>query len=348
MKYCTYIFLFFIFLLNGRDTLSQVKGIVSTFAGKNTYGSLDGKGEAATFNKPTGLVISKEGNIYLADRDNNKIRKITKAGIVTTLAGNGTKGFINGAGHSASFNWPSAIAIDALGNLYIADQGNNMIRKINSEGIVSTFAGNGTIGSKNGSSQMSTFNEPIGIAVDGSGNVYVVEFGSSLIRKITPQGQVSTFAGGSSDDDKIDGVGTAASFFNPTGIAVDKLGNIFVADQGNNLIRKITPQGLVTILAGKKTDGNTDGVGNLASFSYPSAVTVDVNGNVFVADELNKKIRKISATGIVTTLAGTGIGGSIDGAAKLATFYGPHGIAVDNTGNIFIVDGGKLRKLTIQ
>ena len=266
-------------------------GIVSTFAG-GTQGFVNGTGTAAGFNGPNDVAVDGSGNVFVTD--GYAIRKITPAGVVSTLAGNGTtQGFVNGTGTAASFNLPTGIALDGRGNLFVADTWNNAIRKIAPAGVVSPFAG-GTQGFINGTGTAARFYYPQGVAVDSSGNVFVADSWNNVIRKITPAGVVSTFAGsGKTPGFVVNGTGTAASFEGPRGIAVDSSGNVFVAEHYNNAIRKITPTGVVSTFAGG-TQGFVNGTGTAASFGRPHDVAVDSSGNVFVADNDNHAIRKIT------------------------------------------------------
>ncbi len=213
-------------------------GVATTVAG-GVQGFVNGTGTAASFASPLGIVVDASGNVYVADDNNNAIREITPASVVTTLAGNGVAGESNGTGTAASFNGPQYLAIDASGNLYVADTGNNLIRKITSAGVVTTVAGNGQAGATNGTGTAASFNRPTGIAIDASGNLYVTDTGNNLIRKITPAGVVTTIAGNGSQG-STNGSGTLASFNAPFGITIDAAGNLYVADYGNNLIRKIS------------------------------------------------------------------------------------------------------------
>ncbi len=265
---------------------------------------------------------------------------------VSTLAGSGVAGFLNATGTAAQFFNPWGVAVDVSGNVYVADVINNRIRKISVSGVVTTLAGSGTLGYLNGSGTTAQFNKPHGVAVDGSGNVYVAD-GNVRIRKITPSGVVTNFAG-TGVQGYLDGIGNSAQFSNPEGIAVDTSGNIYVADSGsNNKIRKITPAGVVTTLAGSTT-GFSDGIGSTAQFNAPSGLTVDSSGNVYVADYLNHRIRKISASGIVTTLAGSGVAGYADGAGITAQFNKPNAVSIDSTGDIYVADSvnNRIRKIT--
>lgn len=323
---------------------------VTTLAGSGSAGFANGQGTSASFYSPSGVAVDSSGNVYVADRNNNRIRKITPSGNVTTLAGGGGGGWngsgsANGAGTSASFYSPNGVAVDVGGNVYVADQTNQRIRKISPSGSVTTLAGSGSQGSANGVGTSATFTNPEDVAVDGSGNVYVADTYNHLIRKITPSGNVTTLAGSGSEA-YADGQGTLASFWFPQGVAVDGSGNVYVADTRNNRIRKITPSGYVTTLAGSGNEAFADGQGTSASFISPTSVALDGSGNVYVASE-DHRIRKITPSGSVTTLAGAGSQGSADGVGTSATFNFPSGVAVDGSGNVYVADkdNHRIRKI---
>jgi sugar lactone lactonase YvrE len=239
--------------------------------------------------------------------------------------------------------YPASICGDASGNIYVADASNDTIHKITPAGMVSTLAGTaGVAGTQNGPGSTALFNQPDGVAIDGAGNLYVADSGNATIRKITPDGIVSTLAGSAGGRGNQDGTGGAASFSSPVGLAVDGAGNLYVADPFNATIRKITPAGAVSTLAGSPANrGDADGTGAAARFNYPNDVAVDTAGNVFVADTYNDTIRKITPTGVVTTLAGSaGISGAVDLTGRSALFNQPYGLAVDGAGNVFVADTG--------
>jgi sugar lactone lactonase YvrE len=331
-------------------------GVVTTLAGKaGTLGSADGTGTAASFTNPQGVAVNASGNVYVADSVDNNIRMVTSAGVVTTLAGGGdytTSGSADGTGTAASFNYPEGIAVDASGNRYVADSVNNTIRKVTTEGVVTTFAGTaGSFGSVDGTGTVASFWSPEGIAVDASGNVYVADTYNSTIRKITSEGDVTTFAGTAGKQGHSDGTGSAASFVLPEGIAVDASGNLYVADTYCT-IRMITSAGMVTTLAGTAgTYGSSDGTASAANFNSPTGIAVDASGNIYVADTNNSTIRKITPEGVVTTLAGTaGTSGYADGTGTAALFNKPQGITVDTSGNIYVadMDNNVIRKITSE
>jgi sugar lactone lactonase YvrE len=309
---------------------------VSTLAG-SSIGYADGTGTAARFSVPYGVATDANGNVYVADQNNHRIRKITPAGVVTTLAGSGSAGFADGTGTTASFNYPSGVATDANGNVFVADLENHRIRKITPAGVVTTLAGSGIIGNTNATGTAASFNYPNGIATDATGNIYVADEGNHRIRKITSSGVVTSLAGNGISG-FTDGPGESAQFHNPNGVATDAIGNVYVADYVNHRIRKITSGGVVSTLAGNGTDGFANGIGTSASFNYPTGVATDAVGNVYVADYLNHRIRKITPAGVVTTYAGSGISGNNNGAGTTATFSGPTGVAIDGSGNFYVVD----------
>ncbi len=320
-------------------------GMVTTLAGSANaqWGSSDGTASAARFYDPNGVAVDSAGNVYVADTQNEDIRKISRSGIVTTLAGSaGQSGSSNGTGSAAMFDWPHSVAVDSAGNVYVADQFNQEIRKITPSGVVATLAGSaGQYGSSDGTGSAASFYTPEGVAVDSAGNVYVADAGKDVIRKITPSGVVSTLAGSAGQQGFSDGTGSTARFSTPVGVAVDSAGNVYVADQWN-AIRKITPAGVVSTLAGSASDqwGYSDGTGSAARFNYPAGVAVDSAGNVYVADEQTDLIRKITPSGVVTTLAGgsPGVSGSNNGVGSAASFCLPMGVAVDSAGNVYVAD----------
>lgn len=322
--------------------------ITTTFTG-SSQGYADGNGTSAQFNVPAGLAKDASGNLFVADRDNHRIRKITPAGVVTTFAGSGIAGLQDGTGTAAKFNQPYGLTIDAAGNLYVADRLNFCIRKITPAGVVTTLAGS-INGYADGTGTAAQFSELYGITADGSGNLYVPDFFNQRIRKITTAGVVTTFAGSGSTG-FTDGAGAAAFFNYPFQITIDVSGNLYVADYYNHAIRKITAAGAVTTLAGKGTPGADDGTGTSASFRQPAGLAVDGSGNVYVADAFNNKVRRITASGVVTTIAGGSGPGNANGTGTTALFDGPLGICGDFSNNaVYVSEFGnhRIRKISIQ
>lgn len=336
-----------IFILFFLSIISAVNAqTVSTFAGTGVHGSADGSSTFATFFAPMGIAFDASGNLYVADF--RKIRKITPDGTVSTIAGTGSAGSINGPAASASFMSIKAIALDASGNVYVIDD--NKIRKLSTLGLVSTFAGGGkSFGSVDGPDTLATFSFPTGLTIDKAGNVYVADRSGGKIRKITPAGVVSTLAGDGSQGTPRDGSCSSAAFNYPAGVALDLTGYIYVADQWSHRIRKISANCDVSAYAGNGSEGSLDGLAAAASFDQPHAIAFDVLGNLYVVDEYNHKIRKVSSDGIVSTVAGSGIAGSADGESISASFNDPQGIAIDASGNIYIADPNnyKIRKITL-
>jgi sugar lactone lactonase YvrE len=322
---------------NNRIRKITPAGEVNTLAG-GEEGFADGIGSDAKFHHPTGIAIDAAGNLYVADTLNHRIRKITPAGEVNTLAG-GEEGFADGVGSDAEFDRPADIAIDAAGNLYVADDGNNRIRKITPAGEVSTLAG-GEEGFADGIGSGAKFHNPSGIAIDAAGYLYVADSFNHSIRKVTPVGEVSTLVGGKT------------MFFFPEGIAIDAAGNLYVADSWKHRIRKVTPAGEVSTLTGSRR-GFADGIGGGARFFFPSGITIDTEGNLYVSDSGNSRIRKLvfvtvpSYTATVSTLAGSEEGFA-DGVGSGAKFDFPTGIASDAAGNLYVADtvNDRIRKLT--
>src|SRR5438128_2634969 len=327
-------------------------GVVTTIAGAaGVYGSADGSGSAARFNSPAGIALDSAGNLYVADTLNSTIRKITSAGVVTTLAGTaGVIGSADGTGSGARVNYPYAVTLAGT-TLYVADTYNHTIRKITSNGVVTTLAGAaGVFGSADGTGSGAQFHLPFGVAADKAGNLYVADYSNSTIRKITSAGVVTTLAGTAGVIGSADGTGSAAQFFYPFAVAVDGAGNVYVADTNNYTVRKITPAGVVTTLAGLAGNHDyADGIGSNAGFGNLFGIAADSVGNVYVADNTYSTIRKITPAGMVTTLAGApGISGNADGTGSAARFSSPRGIAIDSAKNLYVSDQNNqtIRKIT--
>ncbi len=344
---------------SANDTIRKISagGSVTTIAGRaGVGGSNDGPPGSATFESPGGLALDPGGNIYVAGRSANNIRKVAPDGAVSTVAGTGLRGAQDGAGAQASFSYPTNLALDRSGNIYVADRDNFTIRLIAPNGVVSTLAGApGLSASVDGVGTAARFTGPRSIAVDSSGTIYVADGGdyrapNNRIRKIGAGANVTTIAGNAGAFSATDGVGAAANFADLAGIAVDAAGMLFVADWAGNTIRQVTPLGAVTTIAGKfPATGAINGSGTEARFNSPQNAAVDAAGSVYVADSANNLIRRIAPDGTTSTLAGlAGIAGSADGSAATATFSSPAGIALDASGAIYVADAGShlIRKLS--
>ena len=337
--------------------------IITTVAGNGSSG-YSGDGGAATnagLDYPTGVAVDASGNLFVADQLNNRIRKVDGNGIITTAAGSGLYGSNRSGGYSgdggpatnAGLNCPAGVAVDASGNLFIADSENERIRKVDANGIISTVAGNGvtvlvgpipilhsgTYSGDGGAATNGGLNGPLGVAVDGSGNLFIVDYDNYRIRKVDTNGIITTVAGDGSYGYSGDGGAAAnASLWNPSSVAVDGSGNLFIADSGNNRIRKVDAYGIITTVAGigSYSYSGDGGPATNAGLSYPSGVAADASGNLFIADSNNGRIRKVDTYGIITTVAGGGYSG--DGGAATNASVAPSGVAVDAFGNLFIVD----------
>jgi DNA-binding beta-propeller fold protein YncE len=289
------------------------------------------------------LATDSSANVYVADSDHGTIRKITPEGVVTTVT--------DGAGSAVKFSGPHGVAIDSSGNLFVAARLSNTIGKITPAGEVTILAGlSGIFGSVDGTGSAARFNEPEGVVVDSSGNVYVADSGNHTIRKITPAGVVTTLAGLAGNAGSADGTRSAARFAWPAGVAIDSSGNVYVADLLNATIRKIDSDGVVTTVAGLAGDpGSADGTGSAARFGWPAGVAIDSSGNLYVADAGNRTIRKINPAGVVTTVAGVaGAFGNADGTGNAARFSGPQAVAIDSSGNVYVADAFNKTNVTFN
>ena len=331
--------------------------LVTTLAGDGDGGWLDGPGGgapgSAEFQGPFGVAVDRQGGVYVADGLNRVIRKLTPDGTSTTLAGSVLDaGFADGPGATALFGYPTGVAVDSNGNVFVADSQNARIREVAPDGTTSTFAGNGDAGSIDGTPPLVEFVSPYGVAVDSSDNVYVGDTFGMRIRKITPDGTTSTLSG-NGDAGWSDGTGGAdglASFYLPIGVATDANGYTYVGDYLNNRIRKIAVDLTTSTLAGNGDAGFSDGTGGpagSATFADPAGVAVDAQGNIYVADTANNRIRKVAPDGTTTTVAGDGDAGFLDSPGATAQFWNPFGIAIDLSETLYIADfnNNRIRKV---
>lgn len=315
-------------------TNREAGGLVTTIAGSGSPGVEDGAALSASFSDPFGVVVDKRGNLFVADGgQSNRIRRVSADGKVETIAGS-SEGFADGNALQAQFNTPSGIAIDNGGNIVIADTSNNRIRKLSTDGTrVTTIAGSGVVGFKDGPGGEAQFDGPIGVAVDSRGNVFVADAYNDSIRKIAKDGVVTTVAGTGSPGYS-DGQANDAMFDTPSGIAVDKDGNVFVADTGNHAIRKINANGEVTTMAGRTDGGSPNGDVRL---NHPVGISVTHDGFLFISDLESGRIVRITPEGESSTYAGS-IAGFVDSAGESARFNGPSSVAVDRQGILYVAD----------
>ncbi len=326
-------------------TVTPAVWLPTTFAGSisGDAGYVNAMGTAALFDLPYGLAFDSKGSLYVADSNNNRIRKIAQDGSVTSPTGTGdAQDSVSAEGEFRLGN-PRGVIFDTLGNLYVADFGSHRIAKITPEGFLTGFAGNADRAADgdtvDGTGSMARFKGPAGITVDSSGNLYVVDFLDHVVRKIDPDAGVTTLAGSKGMTGDAGGNGTAARFDYPGGIAVDSQGNLYVVDGKNHQLRKITSLKDVTRFAGSGINGSADGLRDGAQFSNPQGITIDSRGNLYVADTYNNAIRKVSPMGTVNTLAMT----------EDAGFFGPRGIVIDSQGDLYVSDTSNHRivKLTV-
>ena len=270
-------------------------GIVTTFAGRGSAGFADGTGRSAMFNGPSAIAIDPSGNLFVADADNFRIRKIAPDGEVTTLAGSGRKGNNEGPALEAEFVYPTGVAVDRTGALYVADRGAHRIKRIRPDGIVMIVAGTGEPGMRGGTAVSAMLHDPMSVAVDEVDNVYIADSGSHTIRRIDAAGVVTTVAG-SGLPGYNDGLREKAQFSWPTGVALDREGNLIVTDSKNQRIRKIKlPEGRVTTLAGSGRESDLNGAGNAAGFHFPTGIEMDPLGGIYIADSANNQIRLLTS-----------------------------------------------------
>jgi sugar lactone lactonase YvrE len=289
---------------NNRVRKVSTSGTITTVAGNGTPGFSGDGGPAtnASLASPTGVAVDAAGNLYIADAGNDRVRKVSASGTITTVAGTGTPGFSGDGGPAtgAGLVYPSGVAVDAAGNLYIADTYNNRVRKVSASGTITTVAGNGTPGfsGDGGPATNASLASPSGVAVDAAGNLYIADPDNSRVRKVSTSGTITTVAGNGTPGFSGDGgPATNASLFNPSGVAVDAAGNLYIADTTNSRVRKVSTSGTITTVAGNGTPGfsGDGGPATNASLVYPSGVAVDAAGNLYIADSQNNRVRKVAA-----------------------------------------------------
>ncbi|WP_078897107.1 NHL repeat-containing protein [Streptomyces rimosus] len=338
----------------GPQPVGLSDGVIATVAGTGAAGYLSDGGPAplTKLHLPLGLAVDKQGNLYIADRYNHRVRKVTPDGIITTIAGNGQAGYVSDGGPAIAtkLNEPIDVDVDDAGNVYIADGANHRVRKVTPAGTITTVAGTGEGGyvSDGGPAIATKINYPHGIAVDREENLYFSEWSNHRVRKVTPTGTITTIAGNGQAGYVSDGgPATSTKLYHPSGLTVDSEGNLYIADFLNHRVRKVTPVGIITTVAGNGTPGyiSDGGPATATSISHAHGLALDAAGNLYIGDSGNHRVRRVSASGTITTVAGNGIAGYIDdgGPAAATRLYNPVGVALDAAGNLYIGDYGNHR-----
>ncbi len=326
-------------------------GIISTIAGtgERGFGGDGGPATEAQLDFPYGVALDAAGNLYFADQVNNRIRKVDSLGVISTIAGTGERGFGGDGGPAvqAQFNWPRGLTMDGAGNLFIADSSNNRIRKVDSSGVISTIAGPGESGD-GGPAVDALLRFPRDVALDDLGNLYIAEEHDHRIRKVDSMGTISTVAGtGERGFGGDGGPATEAQLDFPSGMATDAAGNLYFTESRAARIRKVNSMGTISTVAGtgERGFGGDGGPATEAQLDFPSGMATDAAGNLYIADQVNNRIRKVDSLGVISTIAGTGergFGGD-GGPAVQAQFNWPRGLTMDGAGNLFIADQGNHR-----
>jgi DNA-binding beta-propeller fold protein YncE len=283
--------------------------VVTTLAGTGDAGAKDGPGASATFSGPAGLVVDRDGSLLVCDAENSRIRRITAAGVVSTV--------------TANFAHPQGIAINAAGTVFVADRDRHHIAKVAADGTVTPFVGSGSAAFKEGVGTEAAFNEPVALVFDKAGTMYVVDSHNHCIRKVTPDGRTSLFAGDGTAGTR-DGLGTAARLTHPHGIAIDGDGTLYVSEEGTGKVRKIAPDGRVTTLP--------------VQFGQAWGLAIDAAGTLFVADLDRHVIRRVHRDGVADVFAGDGVDRFRDGTGTAASFDGPSGLAFDTDNRLYVAE----------
>ncbi len=339
---------FTIFLLSFQLGTAQ-NYVVSTAAGNGIAGNVNGIATNCELNAPYGLASDNDSCIYFADLQNHSIKKLNiNTNIVSVIAGTGAAGYVDGIGSIARFNGPNSVSYKN-GFLYITEASGHKVRKLdlNNNNTVTTVAGSGIAGFQNGTVGNAKFNNPFSAYADNNGNVYVADYGNHCIRLVS-NGQVTTFAGTPTSSGNTNGANLSAKFNKPRNIIGDSNGDLYVADLLNNMIRKISG-GMVYTFSGSGAPSSIDGTANMGSYNLPSGISITNNGYFYVTDAGGYKLRKMDPTGAITTIAGNGTVGFIDGPGISAEFDGLGGVCYDIHGNIYIADANnnRIRKITV-
>lgn len=324
---------------------------VATLAGSGSFGFANGTGESAVLAYPAALAADTSGNLFFTDQSTSRIRKVTTAGVVTTLAGNGSPGNTEGTGTAALFNWPQAVSVGPGGILYIADTNSHRVRTLSTSNTSALFIGSsqGKVGSVGSSGASIRLNTPRGVYYDApTSTVFVSDTANNRVLAVNTSGAITAIIGNSTGG-YVDSTFASAQFNFPQGLAGNSSGLIYVADTNNHRIRVINrTSGAVSTLAGSSA-GYQDGTTTSAKFTNPYALAVAPSGDIYVSDTGNHRIRKITPEGVVTTVAGTGVAGFADGPALEAQFNSPNGIAIGSDGKLYVSDlnNHRIRVITL-
>ncbi len=335
---------------NNRVRKVDPSGVITTYAGSSTVGGFGGDGGPATggkLNAPEGVAVSGSGEVLIADFVNQRVRKVDAAGTITSVAGDGMRGFAGDGGPAAlsQLNLPRDVALDSAGDLFIADVGNTRVREVATSGLITTVGGNGfdQYSGDGGPAANAQLYQPVDVATNHGGNVYILDWADQAVRRDDPSGVITTVVGtGVSGFSGDGGPATSAQLNYPTGLAADDSGALYISDTSNNRVRKVDPSGTIITLAGQSFAGDSGDGGPAAAaiLAQPAGLALDSSGNLYVADAGNNRVRRIDPTGTITTVAGNGSAGfsGDGGVATSSQLNGPQGVALNGAGDVIIAD----------